>query len=187
MKRRCWPDGKDPLMDRYHDEEWGVPLHDDRKHYEFMVLDAFQAGLSWRTVLHKRENFRKAFANFDPRKVAKFGAADRRRLLADAGIVRNRAKVDASIRNAGAFLAVQREFGTFDRYIWGFSAGRTVRNRWTTLAQLPARTELSDRISADLKARGFGFCGSTIVYAYLQAAGIVNDHLAGCPRRSAGG
>lgn len=184
MKRRCWPDGKDPVMDRYHDEEWGVPVHDDRKHWEFMVLDAFQAGLSWRTVLHKRAAFRKAFANHDPRKVARFGPADVRRLRADAGIVRNRAKIAATIRNAAAFLAVQEEFGSFDAYIWGFTKGRTVRNRWRKLEQLPARSELSDRVSEDLKARGFSFVGSTIVYAYLQAAGIVDDHLAGCPRKS---
>jgi len=181
--RRCWPSGDDPLMDRYHDEEWGVPAHDDRRHFEYLVLDAFQAGLSWRTILHKREDFRAAFAGFHPARVARFGARDVRRLLGDAGIVRNRQKIEAAIRNAKAFLAVQASEGSFDRYIWSFTEGRTLVNRWTSLKRVPARTPVSDAMSADLKLRGFGFVGSTICYAYMQAAGLVNDHLVGCPRR----
>lgn len=170
-------------MDRYHDEEWGVPAHEDRRHFEYLVLDAFQAGLSWRTILHRREGFRKAFANFDPRVVARFGARDVRRLLADVGIIRNRQKVAAAIANAKAFLAVQKAEGSFDRYIWGFTDGRVIANRWTSIRQLPARTPVSDAMSAGLKARGFSFVGSTICYAYMQAAGLVNDHLVGCPAR----
>ena len=180
--RRCWPAGDDPLMDRYHDEEWGVPAHDDRRHFEYLILDAFQAGLSWRTVLHKRENFRRAFSRFDPRRVARYTARDVRRLLGDAGIIRNRLKIEGAVRNAGAFLQIQREFGTFDRYIWTFTGGRTIENRWKTLRQIPARTRESDAMSAALKGRGFTFVGSTICYAYMQAAGFVNDHLLGCPR-----
>jgi DNA-3-methyladenine glycosylase I len=182
MERRCWPAGGDPLMDAYHDREWGVPCHDERRHFEYLVLDAFQAGLSWRCVLHKREGFRKAFAGFDPDRVARFGARDVRRLLADDGIIRNRQKIDAAIRNARAFLELARGPGGFDRHIWSFTGGRTIRNRWTALRQLPARTAESDAMSADLKARGFGFVGSTICYAYMQAAGMVNDHLVGCAR-----
>jgi DNA-3-methyladenine glycosylase I len=181
--RRCWPSGDDPLMDRYHDREWGVPAHDDRRHFEYLVLDAFQAGLSWRTILHRRDGFREAFAGFDPRKVARFGARDVRRLLGDVGIIRNRLKIEATIRNARAFLAIQEAEGSFDRYIWRFTEGRTIVNRWTSLARIPAKTAVSDAMSADLKRRGFGFVGSTICYAYMQAAGLVNDHLVGCPRR----
>ncbi len=169
-------------MDRYHDREWGVPCHDDRRHFEYLVLDAFQAGLSWRTILHKRENFRRAFSGFDPRKVARYGAPEVRRLLRDAGIVRNRLKVRGTIRNARGFLGIQKEFGTFDRYVWRFTGGRTIRNRWRRLSQIPARSPESDAMSADLKKRGFTFVGSTICYAYMQAAGLVNDHLLGCPR-----
>ena len=182
--RRCWPTSDDALMNAYHDTEWGVPAHEDRRHFEYLILDGFQAGLSWRTVLHKRENFRRAFAGFDPRRVARFGPADVKRLLADPGIVRNRLKVAGAVRNASAFLRVQGEFGTFDGYIWRFTGGRTIRNRWRTLKDLPARTEESDAMSKDLKSRGFTFVGSTICYAYMQAAGLVNDHLVGCPRRS---
>jgi DNA-3-methyladenine glycosylase I len=181
--RRCWPGGDDPLMDRYHDEEWGVPAHDDRRHFEYLILDAFQAGLSWRTVLHKRENFSRAFSRFDPGRVARYTARDVRRLLGDAGIIRNRLKIQGAVRNARAFLDVQKEFGRFDRYIWTFTRGRTIRNRWKTVKQVPARTAESDAMSADLKKRGFTFVGSTICYAYMQAAGLVNDHLLGCPRR----
>jgi DNA-3-methyladenine glycosylase I len=172
-------------MDRYHDEEWGVPAHDDRRHFEYLVLDAFQAGLSWRTVLHKRENFRRAFSGFDPRRVSRYGARDVRRLLGDAGIIRNRLKIAGTVRNARAFLGIQEEFGSFDAYVWRFTGGRTVRNRWRRLAELPARTAVSDALSADLRKRGFTFVGSTICYAYLQAAGLVNDHLVGCPRHRA--
>ena len=184
MLRRCWPAGDDPLMDRYHDGEWGVPAHDDRRHFEYLVLDAFQAGLSWRTVLHKRGNFRRAFSRFDPRRIARYTARDVKRLLGDAGIIRNRLKIEGTVRNAAGFLRIQKEFGTFDAYIWRFTGGRTIRNRWRSLKQVPARTPESDAMSADLKRRGFTFVGSTICYAYMQAAGLVNDHLLGCPRRS---
>jgi len=167
---------------RYHDEEWGVPLHDDRKLFEFLVLEGAQAGLSWSTILNKREGYRKAFSSFDPRKVAKYGAADLRRLLGDAGIVRNRQKIASAIHNAQRFLEVQQEFGSFDRYIWAFVDGKPIVNRWRTQSQFPARTALSDAISADLRKRGFSFVGSTIVYAHLQATGMVNDHIVGCFR-----
>ena len=180
-KKRCWGDGND-LMTAYHDLEWGVPLHDDRKLFEFLVLEGLQAGLSWNTILRKRENFRKAFHGFDPGRVARYGEKDIARLLADAGIIRNRLKVRAAVENARRFLEVRKEFGTFDRYIWGFVDGKPVRNRFRTLAELPARTPLSDRISADLKERGFKFVGSTIVYAHMQATGMVNDHITSCFR-----
>lgn len=170
-------------MDRYHDLEWGLPAHDDRRHFEYLVLDAFQAGLSWRTVLHKRENFRRAFSGFDPRRIARYGSRDVKRLLGDEGIIRNRLKIEGTVRNAGRFLRIQEEFGSFDLYVWRFTGGRTLRNRWKTLRQLPSRTPQSDAMSQDLKARGFTFVGSTICYAYMQAAGLVNDHLLGCPRR----
>lgn len=182
-RRRCaWPTG-DPLMIAYHDEEWGVPLHDDRTLFEFMVLDANQAGLSWRTILHKRENFRKAFRNFDPVKVARFTEKDFERLMNDEGIIRNRLKIKSSIENAKRFLEVQKEFGSFDKYIWQFTGGRTIHNRWKTLEQLPATSPESDSMSKDLKARGFKFVGSTICYAFMQAAGMVNDHTVDCFRR----
>jgi DNA-3-methyladenine glycosylase I len=170
------------LMQRYHDEEWGVPLHDDRRHFEFLVLDAFQAGLSWATILNKRENFRRAFAGFDPVRVARLNQRSVERLMRDAGIVRNRAKIESSITNARAFLEVQDAHGSFDRYVWQFVGGAPKQNRWTTLKQLPATSPESDRMSADLKARGFRFVGSTICYAYMQAAGLVNDHVVGCFR-----
>ncbi len=180
--RRCpWPEG-DEQMIRYHDTEWGVPLHDDRKLFEFLVLDAFQAGLSWAIVLRKRQGFRRAFTNFDPRKVAKYDHSKVKALLADAGIIRNRLKVEATVANARAFLAVQRDFGSFDRYIWQFTGGKTKRNHWRTLSQLPTRSPQSDAMSKDLKARGFRFVGSTICYAFMQAAGMVNDHLVSCFR-----
>ena len=177
----CWGE-VDDLLAAYHDREWGVPLHDDRKLFEFLVLEGFQAGLSWNTILRKRENFRKAFHGFDVKKVARYGEKDIARLLADAGIIRNRLKVRAAVENARRFLEVQKEFGSFDRYIWGFVDGKPIRNRFRSLAELPARTPLSDRISADLKARGFRFVGSTIVYAHMQATGMVNDHLTRCSR-----
>ncbi len=180
--RRCpWPADNEQMI-RYHDTEWGVPLHDDRKLFEFLVLDAFQAGLSWAITLKKREGFRKAFSDFDPRRVAKYDSRKVRTLLADAGIIRNRMKVEATIANARAFLTVQREFGSFDRYIWQFTGGRTKQNRWRNLSQLPARSRESDAMSQDLKARGFRFVGSTICYAFMQAAGMVNDHLVSCYR-----
>ncbi|MCB5247548.1 MAG: DNA-3-methyladenine glycosylase I [Candidatus Cloacimonetes bacterium] len=181
-KQRCpWP-GADALMLRYHDEEWGVPLHDDRKLFEFLVLDAFQAGLSWSCVLHKRENFRAAFDNFEPGLIAAYDEARIASLLADPGIIRNRLKVAATISNARAFLAVQGEFGFFDRYIWQFTEGKTLVNAWTEEKQIPARSAASDAMSKDLKSRGFKFVGSTICYAFMQAAGMVNDHLVICYR-----
>jgi len=178
---RCWGDG-DALLAAYHDKEWGMPLHDDRKLFEFLVLEGMQAGLSWNTILRKRENFRKAFHGFDAERVARYGEKDVARLLADAGIIRNRLKVRAAVENARRFLAVRSEFGSFDRYIWEFVDGKPVQNRLRALSELPARTPLSDRISADLKARGFRFVGSTIVYAHMQATGMVNDHLTHCFR-----
>ena len=176
-----WP-SDDPLMIEYHDREWGVPVHDDPKEFEFLVLEGAQAGLSWRTILHKREAFRAAFAGFDPEKVARFGARDVRRLLGDAGIIRNRLKIEGAIRNARAFVAVQEEFGTFDAYVWRFVGGRPKVNRWRTLRQIPAKSRESDALSKDLKQRGFTFVGSTIVYAHMQATGLVNDHIVPCWR-----
>jgi DNA-3-methyladenine glycosylase I len=180
-KTRCgWI--SDPLMQRYHDEEWGVPLHDDRKLFEYMVLDAFQAGLSWKTVLNKRENFRKAFDNFDPVKIAEYSEEKYGLLLADPGIIRNRAKIKATITNAMAFLELQKQFGTFDKYIWSFVNHQTIINKWESLSELPSKTPVSDTMSKDLTKRGFKFVGSTICYAFMQAAGMVNDHVAGCFR-----
>lgn len=176
-----WP-SNDPLMQKYHDEEWGVPVHDDRKLFEFMVLDAFQAGLSWKTILNKRENFRKAFDNFDPVKIAGYDEAKYEALLLDAGIIRNRAKIRATISNAELFLKVQKEFGTFDKYIWSFTGGKPIVNRWKSLAEIPAKSEESDKMSKDLAKRGFKFVGSTICYAFMQAAGMVNDHIIDCFR-----
>jgi len=178
----CWGEGLDARMMAYHHKEWGVPLHNDRKIFEFLVLEGMQAGLSWRTVLDKRENFRRAFRGFDPVKVSRFGVRDVRRLMADAGIIRNRLKILGAINNAKRFQEVKKEFGTFDRYIWGFVGGRPIRNRLRTLEEMPARTPLSDRISKDLKERGFKFVGSTVVYAHMQATGMVNDHLMSCFR-----
>jgi DNA-3-methyladenine glycosylase I len=168
----------------YHDREWGVPVHDDRLLFEFMTLEGAQAGLSWDTILNKRQGYRRAFAGFDPAKVARFSAARRARLMDDAGIVRNRLKIESAVTNAAAFLAVQREFGSFDRYLWGFTGGKPVRGRFRTSKELPARTELSDALSRDLKRRGFRFVGTTICYAFMQAVGIVNDHVTGCFRRN---
>lgn len=169
-------------MIAYHDTEWGTPLHDDQRLFEFMILDAFQAGLSWSTILRKRENFRRALAGFDPARVAKFGAADVHRLLSDTGIVRNRLKIAAAITNARAFRQVQKEAGTFDRYIWSFVGGRPVKNRRRTLKQIPAQSREAEAMSADLRVRGFKFVGPTICYAFMQAAGLVNDHLVTCHR-----
>jgi len=179
LKRCPWPID-DPLMIEYHDREWGVPLHDDQKIFELIVLEGMQAGLSWLTVLRKRENFRKAFKNFDPRLVAKFTNRDLERLLRDAGIIRNRQKLEAAITNARAFLAVQKEFGTFDKYMWQFVGGKPIKHRLRSLSQLQATSPESDRFSKDLKRRGFKFVGSTIVYAHMQATGMINDHLVGC-------
>ena len=177
----CW-NSTDPLMVRYHDEEWGVPVHDDRKWFEFIVLDAFQAGLSWRTVLHKRENFRRALDDFDYVKIAGYDSAKVDDLLQDSGIIRNRLKIQSTITNASAFLKVRDEFGTFDAYIWGYTGGEVFQSNIQSINEMPVRTDLSDRISKDLIKRGFKFVGSTIVYAFLQAAGVVNDHLVGCNR-----
>jgi DNA-3-methyladenine glycosylase I len=169
-------------MIRYHDLEWGVPVHDDRKHFEFLVLDGAQAGLSWRTVLHKRDAYRKAFADFDPVRVARFDGRKVRSLLADPGIIRNRLKVEGAIRNARAFVKLQEDAGSFDEYVWGFVEGRTRHNTWNSTSRIPATSPESDAMSRDLKRRGFTFVGSTICYAYMQAAGMVNDHLVDCFR-----
>ena len=182
-KRRCpWSLGSDRYL-RYHDEEWGVPVHDDRRLFEFLILEGAQAGLSWSTILNKRDNYRRAFARFDPAKVARFGARDVKRLMADAGIVRNRLKIESAIANARAFLKVKREYRSFDAYLWRFVDGSPLQNLRRSMRQVPARTPVSDAISKDLKLRGFRFVGSTIVYAYMQAVGLVNDHLAACFRR----
>lgn len=181
-KIRCpWP-SDDKLMIKYHDKEWGVPLHNDRKLFEFLLLEGFQAGLSWRTILYKRENFRKAFDNFDFNKVAKYDKRKITSLMKDAGIIRNQLKINSAVSNAKAFIAVRKEFGTFDTYIWSFVNGKPINNNFKSLNNLPARTELSDLISKDLKKRGFNFVGSTIIYAHMQATGMVNDHLASCFR-----
>ena len=180
-KRRChWARGVDADYLRYHDEEWGRPVHDDRHLFEMLTLEGAQAGLSWSTILRKRDGYRRAFARFDPKKVARFDARKRKALMADAGIVRNRLKIESTVSNAQAFLDVQREFGSFDRYLWEFVEGRPVVNRPRGMGDVPARTELSDRISKDLKRRGFRFVGSTIIYALLQAVGVVNDHSREC-------
>lgn len=167
---------------RYHDEEWGVPEHDDRRLFEFLVLEGAQAGLSWLTVLRKRENYRKAFARFDPKRVAHYGSRDIRGLLANDGIIRNRLKIAAAVKNAKAFLAVQDEFGSFDGYIWAFTGGSPRKNHWRKLEQIPARTNESDAMSAELRLRGFSFVGSTICYAFMQGVGMVNDHVVSCFR-----
>lgn len=170
------------LLIRYHDEEWGVPAHDDRTLFEFLILEGAQAGLSWNTILNKRENYRRAFENFAAEQVARFDQRKIQKLLGDPGIVRNKLKINSTVENAKAFLQVQKEFGTFDRYIWQFVKGKPIVNRWQALRQLPARTEESDTMSKDLKRRGFRFVGSTICYAYMQATGMVNDHMANCFR-----
>lgn len=182
MKHRCpWP-SDDKLMIKYHDKEWGVPLHNDRKLFEFLILEGFQAGLSWRTILHKRENFRKAFDIFNFNKVAKYNRKKINSLLKNEGIVRNKLKIESAIINAKAFIQVRKEFGTFDKYIWGFVDSKPIQNKFKSLKQLPAKTALSDKLSEDLKKRGFKFVGSTIVYAHMQATGMVNDHITTCFR-----
>ena len=179
---RChW--AKSPLMIEYHDKEWGVPVHDDRVLFEFLILEGAQAGLSWETILNKRENYRRAFDHFDAAKIARYDAKKSRELMANAGIVRNRLKIASTISNAKAFLDVQKEFGSFDRYIWQFVGGRPKVNRWRSSQRLPARTPKSDAMSKDLKRRGFRFVGSTICYAFMQAVGMVNDHAADCFHR----
>ena len=182
MKSRCSWSATDPLYTKYHDTEWGVPLHDDRRLFEFIILDGAQAGLSWLTILKKRQNYREAFENFDPRKIARYDTRKVSELLANEGIVRNKLKIKAAIQNAVSFLAVQKEFGSFDDYIWRFVGGETIKNKWITLKEKPAQTRESAAMSADLKKRGFKFVGPTICYAYMQAAGLVNDHVVDCFR-----
>ena len=182
---RCEWATVDPLMMTYHDQEWGVPEHDDRKLFEFLVLEGAQAGLSWLTILKRRKAYRNAFDGFNPRKVARYGARDSARLLADSGIIRNRLKISATIRNAKAFLAVQKEFETFDKYMWKFVGNKPKKNHWNSMRQIPAKTKESDAMSLDLRSRGFSFVGSTICYAHMQAVGMVNDHVVSCFRRDA--
>jgi DNA-3-methyladenine glycosylase I len=183
MIQRCaWVPTGDPLYVAYHDDEWGLPVHDDQLLFEFLILEGFQAGLSWRTVLYKRDNFRQAFDDFDPVKIAAYGDEKIAELLANPGIIRNKAKVNASITNARAFLAVKEELGSFDHYIWQFTGGKTQVNTWETMAEIPARTPESDAMSKDLLQRGFRFVGSTICYAHMQATGMVNDHTIDCFR-----
>lgn len=184
-RERCDWAGEEPIYVKYHDEEWGVPVTDDRTLFEFLVLEGAQAGLSWLTILRKRDGYRRAFANFDPRKVARFDEKKSAALLLDPNIVRNRAKIASAIRNARAFLEVQAEFGSFAAYQWGFVDGRPIQNRFSKMAEIPPRSELSDAFSKDLKRRGFNFVGSTIVYAHMQAVGMVNDHLVTCRRHRA--
>ena len=182
MIERCpWP-GEDALFLKYHDEEWGVPAHDDRKHFEFLVLESAQAGLSWLTILRRRDNYRAAYSNFRPEVVAKYKTARINELLNNPGIIRNRKKIEASINNAARFLEIQEEYGSFDSYIWRFIDGNPVINRWETLSLIPAKTALSEKISADLKSKGFKFIGPTIIYSHLQAVGLVNDHIMSCFR-----
>ena len=181
-ENRCfWASGDDFYI-KYHDEEWGVPVHDDDTLFEFLILEGFQAGLSWYCILKKRENFRMAFDGFNPVKVSKYDAKKIESLMQDAGIIRNRLKIMAAVSNAKAFLAVQKEFGTFDRYIWEFVKGKPIQNAWKIGKEIPAKTELAEKISKDLKARGFKFVGPTVVYAHMQATGMVNDHLVSCFR-----
>ena len=181
-KQSCsWPKG-DPLLLKYHDTEWGVPLHNDKILFEFLILEGFQAGLSWLTILKKRENFRKAFDKFDFNKVATYGQRKINSLLKDSGIIRNKLKVESAVTNAKAFIAVRKEFGSFNTYIWKFTDNEPIHNRFESMKEIPARTELSDVISKDLKKRGFKFVGSTIVYAHMQATGMVNDHITSCFR-----
>jgi DNA-3-methyladenine glycosylase I len=181
MERCPWC-GEDPLYVAYHDDEWGKPLHDEGKHFEFLLLETQQAGLSWLTILRKRQNYRRAFADFSADRVASFSEADVARLLADPGIVRNRRKIEGAIKNARAFLAIQEKEGSFDSWLWSFVEGRPLLNRPRSMAEIPVTTALSDRLAAEMKARGFAFVGSTTIYAHLQAVGLVNDHLASCFR-----
>ena len=181
---RCGWSTSDPLYLDYHDKEWGVPVHDDRKLFEMLILEGAQAGLSWITILKKRRNYRKVFDNFDAGRVARYDRRKVRQLLTDEGIVRNRLKIEATIQNAKAFLAIQKEFGSFDAHIWRFVGGKPKRNRWKTLKEIPPKTRESDAMSKDLKQRGFRFVGSTICYAFMQAVGMVNDHITSCYRHA---
>ena len=182
ISRCAWVPFNDELYIKYHDTEWGVPIHDDRVMFEFLVLESAQAGLSWRTVLNKRENYRRLFAGFDPVAIATFGDADGERLMLDAGIIRNQAKIKATIQNAKAFLVIQKEFGSFSKYIWSFVDGKTIDGKRKTIKDLPPRSEISDALAKDLKKRGFSFLGSTVCYAHLQATGLINDHVEECFR-----
>jgi DNA-3-methyladenine glycosylase I len=181
-KKRCAWVGNDPLYIQYHDEEWGVPLYDDDKLFEFLILETFQAGLSWITILRKRENFRKAFDGFDYKKIANYGEEKYQSLLQDAGIIRNKLKIKATITNAQAFMRIQEEFGTFSKYIWEFTDGKPIQNAFKTNKEVPATSEISDILSKDMKKRGFKFVGSTVIYAHMQATGMVNDHTVDCFR-----
>jgi DNA-3-methyladenine glycosylase I len=178
LKRCPWP--KNPLAIRYHDREWGVPVRNDRKLFEFLLLEGAQAGLSWDTILRKRENYRKAFDGFDPRRISRYTARKKKSLMNDEGIVRNRLKIESAVVNAKCFLVLRKEHGSFSRYVWGFVGGKPLDNRRRTMSSIPARTDISDALSKDLKGRGFKFVGSTIMYAFMQATGMVNDHLQGC-------
>jgi DNA-3-methyladenine glycosylase I len=182
VKSRCSWSSTDPLYRKYHDTEWGVPLHNDRRLFEFLILDGAQAGLSWFTILKKRQNYRKAFDHFDPHKIAEYDTRKVSELLSNEGIVRNKLKINAAIQNAISFLATQKEFGSFDNYIWQFVGGETIKNKWKNLEEIPAQTPASAAMSADLKNRGFKFVGPTICYAFMQAAGLVNDHVVDCFR-----
>jgi DNA-3-methyladenine glycosylase I len=182
MKKRCQWCGTDPLYVEYHDQEWGVPVYDDQKLFEFLILEGAQAGLSWLTILKRREGYRKAFANWDTTKVARFDKRKIQSLLKNEGIIRNRLKIESAIRNAKAFIEIQQEFGSFSKYQWQFVGGKPLRNKWKSMKSLPAKTELSDAFSKDLKKRGFNFVGSTIIYAHMQAVGMVNDHTVDCFR-----
>lgn len=177
---RCPWCGKDELYVKYHDEEWGVPVHDDKKHFEFLVLESAQAGLSWLTVLKKRENYRKAYDDFDAIKVSLYNENKIEELMANSGIIRNRRKIEASINNAKNFIEIQKQYGSFDNYIWSFVNNKPIKNNWKDISEVPATSELSDKVSKDLKLRGFKFLGSTIIYAHLQATGIINDHITSC-------
>jgi len=181
-KTRCSWCGTDPLYMEYHDSEWGVPVYDDGKLFEFLILETFQAGLSWITILRKRENFRKAFDNFNYKKIATYSENKFDELIQDAGIIRNKLKIKATISNAVSFMEIQKEFGSFSKYIWSFTNGKPIKNEWDDLTSVPATTELSDAISKDLKKRGFKFVGSTVIYAHMQATGMVNDHVKDCFR-----
>ena len=182
MMKRCSWAGTDPVYIRYHDREWGVPVYGDKKLFEFLILEGAQAGLSWITVLRKRAAYRRAFDNFDFDRVSRYREGKIRQLLNDPGIIRNELKIRSAVRNARAFIEVRREFGTFSRYMWGFTGGTPLQNRWRHMQDIPAHTELSDQISKDLRQRGFSFVGSTIIYAHMQATGMVNDHVTGCFR-----
>jgi DNA-3-methyladenine glycosylase I len=182
MKNRCIWCGEDPLYIDYHDNEWGVPIHDDRLLFEFLILEGAQAGLSWITILKKRDNYRKAFHNFDYKKVSNYSQDDIERLMNNSGIVRNRRKIESTIKNAQGLIKIQEEFGSFDSYLWGYADGKPIQNQWKSMAEIPAKTQISEKLSKNLKKRGFNFVGPTICYAFMQAIGMVNDHIIDCFR-----